>query len=73
MLHRPVALLYVPAEGVADTNASRPIGSTSVTTTSWARLGPWLVAEIVNVTLLPTTGELLSTTLVTPTSVNTLI
>ena len=55
---------HVPTEGEALTKVY-PEGRTSVTFTPVAALGPALEAVIVNVTVLPTFGEVLLTDLVT--------
>src|ERR1700674_2013471 len=62
MSHNPVAALYVPALGVAETKVS-PAGSWSVTCTPVALLGPLLVAVMVNVTFVFRFGVALLTVL----------
>src|SRR6202521_3908940 len=64
MFQMPVPELYVvPALGTEDTYV-RPAGSRSVTCTPVALLGPLLVAVMVNVTLVPWFGRVLSTSFV---------
>src|SRR5262245_33327369 len=60
----PVALVYVPWLGVADTKVS-PAGSRSSTATLVAASGPLLVRVTVKVTVAPTLGVGLLTALLT--------
>ena len=58
----PVAALYAPWLGAADTNVS-PAGNRSVTCTLVAESGPWSVSVMVNVMVSPTLGFALLTDL----------
>ena len=55
-VHRPFVSLYVPWLGVAERYCSPAVGNWSVTSTSWAALGPLFVSVTVNVIVSPTFG-----------------
>src|SRR5205823_4483798 len=63
-LQTPVAEVYVPWLGVAETKV-RPVGSRSVTCTFVAASGTALLSVIINVMVLPTLGAALETVLAT--------